>query len=90
VPVFDELQIWRASSYSTYEVKLRSEDPKFEEAFGELGLERELGVEDWSTIGWTCAECSRGNPGPHQCKGTADDVRRCYRRPDGKRCSLSR
>jgi tetratricopeptide (TPR) repeat protein len=73
VPVFDELQLWRASSYSTYEVTFRSEDSNLEVALAELGSERELGVEDWSTIRWLCADCSRGNPGPHQCTAKSAD-----------------
>ncbi|MFN7925712.1 MAG: tetratricopeptide repeat protein [Bryobacteraceae bacterium] len=76
VPVFDELQVWQASPYSTYEVTLETEDPNLESILTELARERELGVEDWSTIRWMCKECSRGNPGPHQCAPKANDPRR--------------
>jgi hypothetical protein len=61
VPVFDELQVWRPSNYSTYEVTLQAGDSNSEVALAEIGSDLGLGVEDWSTIRWICAECSRGN-----------------------------
>lgn len=78
VPVFDELQLWRASRYSTYEVILQSDDPALETALAEIGSDLGCGVEDWSTVRWLCAECSRGNPGPHECtaQGRPDSIRR--------------
>lgn len=73
VPVFDELQIWRASAYSTYEVIFRAEDPALDSKLSEIGNDLGCGIEDWSTIRWLCAECSRGNPGPHECKAEDRD-----------------
>jgi tetratricopeptide (TPR) repeat protein len=69
VPVFDELEIWRPSSYSTYEVTFQADDPALSATLERIAKESDLGIgiEDWSTIRWICAECSRGNPGPHEC-----------------------
>ena len=67
VPVFDELSIWRVSEYSTFRVRVHIPDESAEERLVELCLTQELGVEDWTTIRFLCAKCSRGNPGPHEC-----------------------
>lgn len=74
VPVFDELEVWRPSQYSTFEVVLEGVTAEAEESLVELCNERELGVEDWSTIRFICQECSRGNPGPHDCKRLDTDA----------------
>jgi hypothetical protein len=31
-------------------------------------MARRIGLEDWSTLRIVCDECSRGNPGPYNCK----------------------
>lgn len=78
VPVFDELSIWEVSQYSTFRARLRIPDEAAEKHLIDLCNAREFGVEDWSTIRFICAECSRGNPGPHQCeaKPLEDGTRR--------------
>jgi tetratricopeptide (TPR) repeat protein len=68
VPVFDELIVWEASSYSTFQVELTIPDGEAEEMLREICHQHRVGVEDWSTIRMICAECSRGNPQPHECK----------------------
>ena len=68
VPVFDELMLWEASDYSTFEVELTLPDKSTEEGLADHCNENGIGVEDWSTIRFICAECSRGNPGPHEHK----------------------
>jgi hypothetical protein len=77
-PVFNELQIWKRSRYSTYEVDLLVPDKAAETRLIELCGEHDLGVEDWSSIRIICAECSRGNPGPHECTATAENHRATY------------
>lgn len=66
-PVFDELEIWKVSEYSTFRVTLQVPDKLAEDRLAELCDLRQLGIEDWSTIRFICAECSRGNPRPHDC-----------------------
>ena len=68
VPVFDELCLWQASAFGTYQVALRVPDGSAESALMDLCNEREVGIEDWSTIKWICTECSKGDPGAHECK----------------------
>jgi len=68
VPVFDELTIWRASDYSTLQVRLRVPNDDSERELVRICGESEIGVEDWSTLRIICDECSRGNQGPHDCK----------------------
>lgn len=67
VPVFDELMLWKASDYSTIQVNLNVPDEAAMETLVDLCDENELGIEDWSTARILCAQCSRGNPGPHKC-----------------------
>jgi len=67
-PVFDELEIWKVSEYSTFRVKLQVPDELAENRLAELCDLRQLGIEDWSTIRFICAECSRGNPKTHECQ----------------------
>lgn len=68
VPVFNELQVWQRSAYSTYEVDLTVPDKKGQEALVDICDKLEVGLEDWSTIRFICAECSRGSPKPHECR----------------------
>jgi hypothetical protein len=67
VPVFNELSIWEVSDYSTYRVRLHVPDEPAEKHVVDLCLEQKLGIEDWTTIRFICAVCSRGNPGAHEC-----------------------
>jgi hypothetical protein len=68
VPVFDELSVWEVSEYSTFRVRLQIQDDSAEKHLSDLCAAHELGIEDWTTIRILCAECSRGNPGPHKCE----------------------
>lgn len=72
VAVFDELTLWKASDYSTMQVNLNVPDEGAMETLVDLCDENELGIEDWSTVRILCAQCSRGNPGPHKC-GAGDE-----------------
>lgn len=71
VPVFDELEVWQPSCYSTFQATLNIPSPEAEEKLGDVCEARGVGLEDWSTIRMLCAECSLGNPQPHECKATA-------------------
>jgi tetratricopeptide (TPR) repeat protein len=68
VPVFDELAIWQPSRWSTFRASVRIPDESAEEKLTEFCEASKIGIEDWSSIRIICAECSRGNPGPHDCK----------------------
>jgi tetratricopeptide (TPR) repeat protein len=68
VPVFDELGIWRASEYSTLRVTLRVPSDEAERQLAQICSGSRIGLEDWSSIRILCEECSRGNPGPHDCR----------------------
>lgn len=67
-PVFDALGLWQPSKYSTFAVRLNVPNMADQDRLVELCRERKIGIEDWSTVRMICAECSRGNPGPHDCK----------------------
>ncbi len=67
VPVFDELSIWQVSEYSTFCVRLQMQGDVPEKRLTELCVTHQLGIEDWTTIRFICAKCSKGNPGPHEC-----------------------
>lgn len=69
-PVFHELEIWQRSQFSTFRVSMNMTSQSGEDRLLELCRERNIGVEDWGTIRIICAECSRGNPGPHDCKAS--------------------
>ena len=66
-PVFDALALWQPSDYTTFEVSLGVPSQGAEDRLVELCRERKVGIEDWSTVRMICAECSRGNPAPHEC-----------------------
>ena len=72
-PVFNELEIWKRSRYSTFEVDLVVPDEAAETRLIELCEQNDLGAEDWSSIRIICAACSRGNPGPHECTATEEN-----------------
>jgi len=77
-PVFDELSVWQPSDYSTFEVSLNVPSQIAEDRLVEFCRGRKIGIEDWSTVRMICAECSRGNPAPHDCKKHPDTARRPY------------
>lgn len=78
VPVFDELAIWERSKYSTFKVEIQTWGASAPARLLELCQDRKLGLEDWSSIRMICAECSRGNLGPHDCKAVAADGSRRF------------
>jgi len=78
VPVFDELAIWERSKYSTFKVEIQTWDESAPARLLELCQDRKLGLEDWSSIRMICAECSRGNLGPHDCKAVGVDGSRRF------------
>ncbi len=75
VPVFDELMLWQASDYSTYEVAVNVRSEAAMEALEGICQQRRIGIENWSTVRVLCAECSRGNPGTHECSSVAAESR---------------
>ena len=75
-PVFNELAIWQRSPYSTYAVEVGLASPEAKESLGRLCSELAVAFEDWGTLRHLCAECSRGNPGPHECAPSTTDGNR--------------
>ena len=73
-PVFDELAVWRESSHSTFRVTIQFSEETAEESLSELCRANDIGLEDWSTVRILCAECSRGNPGAHECAQQPDSI----------------
>ena len=71
VSVFDELELWEPSQYSTFGVALTIPDESAMETLVELAVQQEMNLEDWSTVRMICAQCSKGNPGPHECSSRA-------------------
>ena len=73
--VFDELEVWKVSAYSTFEVDLEvPSDLALDRLVGRC-RELQLGIEDWRTIRMLCSACSRGTPGEHTCGGTVSGNR---------------
>jgi hypothetical protein len=66
-PVFNELEIWEKSAYSTFEVDVTLPSEDETDRLIDLCVQCELGIEDWSTVRAVCSECSRGNLGEHEC-----------------------
>jgi tetratricopeptide (TPR) repeat protein len=70
IPVFDELELWQRSRFGTYQASIDVLSETEESMLKSMCNEQGIGIEDWSTVRYICAECSRGNPGPHECKAT--------------------
>ena len=68
-PVFDELELWQKSEFSTFKVNITFSNESAEADLVELCRIAGIGVEDWGTIRMLCTACSRGTPGPHDCEG---------------------
>ena len=66
-PVFDELGIWKKSTYSTYQVELVLPSASAMESLEEKCRRGDMWVEDWGTVRTLCEACSRGNPQQHDC-----------------------
>jgi hypothetical protein len=66
-PVFDELGLWRMSSHSTFGVDIVASTDSAVQSLIEKCAANDIGVEDWRTMRILCAQCSRGNPGEHNC-----------------------
>jgi len=65
VPVFDAIQLLRASPYRTYAVRVRAGSAEDVQALAEQAENHDFGIEDWDTIRRLCVSCSVGNPGSH-------------------------
>ena len=69
-PVFNELDVWQPSSYSTFQSRLSMEDNDAEQHLIESCSSNDIGLEDWGSIRVTCACCSRGSLGSHHCSAS--------------------
>jgi hypothetical protein len=68
VPVFDQLSVWQDSGYATYQVEAQVSGEPALQALIDLSHDRQIGIEDWSTVRRICDQCSHGNPGPYRAK----------------------
>jgi hypothetical protein len=66
-PVFNELALWRPSSYSTFQSALSMEDSDAENHLIQMCNENDIGVEDWATVRIICGACSRRSLEQHHC-----------------------
>lgn len=74
--VFDELDVWSVSPYSTYEVELAIRTQAARETLMRLCEASDIAVEDWGTVRTICEACSRGNPSEHVCTGEPSNENR--------------
>jgi hypothetical protein len=65
-PVFDELELWKSSSHSTFDVRLEFQSETQLLFLENLLRERSFGIEDWSSVDTLCAECSQGSIQEHE------------------------
>jgi tetratricopeptide (TPR) repeat protein len=77
-PVFNELALWKASSYSTFQVTVLAPSHEAADRLMSLCMERDFGCEDWGTIRRLCKQCSLGNPEPHACIAAEEQQGRLY------------
>jgi hypothetical protein len=77
-PVFDELALWQKSDFSTFKANITIPNESSEVDLIELCRSAGMGVEDWGTIRMLCAECSRGNPGPHTCESSEQSAEKSF------------
>jgi hypothetical protein len=66
-PVFNELEIWKASGYSTFRSSILAPDDAVKQRLVLLCQGNDIGIDDWSAMRILCSTCSRGSPGPHNC-----------------------
>jgi hypothetical protein len=66
-PVFNELAVWKSSSYSTFQSALAMTDSEAEHQLSQLCAENDIGFEDWTTVRIICAACSRTSLEQHSC-----------------------
>jgi hypothetical protein len=66
-PVMNELGLWQSSPYSTFAVEVALESANRTESLQNLCEREDIAFEDWSSLRYLCAACSRGNPGEHVC-----------------------
>jgi hypothetical protein len=69
-PVFNELELWKPSSYSTFQSALSMQDSDAEQHLIQMCNENSIGFEDWTTVRIICAACSRGSLEQHCCSGS--------------------
>jgi tetratricopeptide (TPR) repeat protein len=72
-PVFNVLQLFQASRFSTFEVDLTAPSPEDVEALEALCDELDFPMEDWSSsVRFLCKACSEGTPHEHGDPGPAE------------------
>ncbi len=70
-PVFNELEVWKASGYSTFQSALSMNDANAEHDLIQACNESDIGFEDWTTVRIICAACSVGSVDQNHCSARA-------------------
>jgi len=78
-PVFNELELWKPSGYSTFQSALSMDDENAEHDLIQACNESDIGLEDWTTVRIICAACSVGSLDQNHCSaGAVDEGDRNY------------
>ncbi len=70
-PVFNELEVWKASGCSTFQSALSMDDADAEHDLIRACNESDIGFEDWTTVRIICAACSAGSVDQNHCSADA-------------------
>jgi len=70
-PVFNELEVWKPSGYSTFQSALSMNDASAEHDLIRACNESDIGFEDWTTVRIICAACSAGSVDQNHCSAGA-------------------
>lgn len=73
IPVFDALERLRRSDFDTYEAIVETNFHADRQLLIDLAQDRQMGIEDWSTIRMLCKACSEGRPHDHHEPQEKDD-----------------
>jgi tetratricopeptide (TPR) repeat protein len=74
-PVFDEIELFEASNYSTFSAWVSVLRPQSLEILEKAVEEKDCGFENWTqTIRYVCKQCSEGKPHEHHDKGMSKQV----------------
>lgn len=72
VPVFDELELLQASTFTTHRVRIEVRDQDDVDMLHEVLQEHEIAMDDWTTsIRRLCKQCSEGTPHEHAPRRTS-------------------
>lgn len=78
-PVFNELEVWKVSGFSTFQSALSMNDASAEHDLIQACNESDIGFEDWTTVRIICAACSAGSVDQNHCSaGAVEEGEKSY------------